>query len=56
MEVSANSIYQADCLELLKRLNPGQVDLVYIDPPEETAEIPAESAQAGRNGPGRKLF
>ena len=31
--LSTNQLYQGDCVELLKQIEPGSVDLVFADPP-----------------------
>jgi DNA modification methylase len=33
MGLAANKVYQGDCIELLDRVEPGSIDLVFADPP-----------------------
>ena len=33
MELQKNKLYQGDCVELLREVQPGSVDLVFADPP-----------------------
>ena len=33
MELKKNKLYQGDCVKLLKKVQPGSIDLVFADPP-----------------------
>jgi hypothetical protein len=55
MNITPNAIYQADCLELLGRIASETVTLVYIDPPNYSAEVePSEDSDGGKFKEGFK--
>ena len=38
--IELNKIYNEDCLEGMKRIPDGSVDMIFADPPYELAELP----------------